>query len=54
MAQFMGAVVEPRHGADRSGNMIPDPARTLAGCIVECWWMQVAMDADASGLIFPH
>jgi hypothetical protein len=50
----MSAVVELRHGADRSGNMIPDPACTLAGCIVERWWMKVAMDADASSLTFPH
>jgi hypothetical protein len=34
--------------------MIPDPAGTLAGGIVERRWMSVAMDADASGLIIPH
>jgi hypothetical protein len=53
-AQFMAAVVEPTHWANRSGDMISDSAGTLAGCIVERWWMKVAMDANASGLTFPH
>jgi hypothetical protein len=34
--------------------MISDSAGTLAGYIVERWWMKVAMDANAYGLTFPH